>query len=256
MCENNLRQLGIAVGNYASTHRVFPPGVVNVKGPIFNLPQGYQVGWAVQILPFIEQANVDRHIDHRRGISTDANSTATGYFIGVFLCPSDSRSGPMSYMGCHHDVEAPIDADNHGVLYLNSHVDYDDITDGPACTILLGEAIHTPSLGWASGTRASLRNAGHRINERDPLGPGQSPLNVYPPQNLPELKDPAALKAMVQGGVLPLYHVGGFSSQHPQGANFLFCDGSARFLKETIDQLVLQRLANRADGEIIGDDQF
>ena len=64
------------------------------------------------------------------------------------------------------------------------------------------------------------------------------------------------MKAMVQGGVLPLYHVGGFSSQHPQGANFLFCDGSARFLKETIDQLVLQRLANRADGEIIGDDQF
>ena len=174
-CENNLRQLGIAVGNYASTHRVFPPGVVNVKGPIFNLPQGYQVGWAVQILPFIEQANVDRHIDHRQGVSTDANSTATGYFIGVFLCPSDSRSGPMSYMGCHHDVEAPIDADNHGVLYLNSHVDYDDITDGPACTILLGEAIHTPTLGWASGTRASLRNAGHRINERDSIRAGTGP---------------------------------------------------------------------------------
>ena len=40
------------------------------------------------------------------------------------------RNGSISYAGCHHDVEAPIAADNHGVLYLNSHVRFDDITDG------------------------------------------------------------------------------------------------------------------------------
>ncbi len=38
-CVNNLLQLGIALGNYASTHTVLPPGVVNDKGPIVNLPQ-------------------------------------------------------------------------------------------------------------------------------------------------------------------------------------------------------------------------
>ena len=47
--------------------------------------------------------------------------------------------GPTSYAACHHDVEAPIDADNHGVFYLNSRTRYDDITDGPAFTILVGE---------------------------------------------------------------------------------------------------------------------
>ena len=67
-CHNNLLQLGVAMGNYASTHRVLPPGVVNVKGPIMNLPQGYHVGWAVQILPFIEHGNVYRRIDFRHGV--------------------------------------------------------------------------------------------------------------------------------------------------------------------------------------------
>jgi prepilin-type N-terminal cleavage/methylation domain-containing protein/prepilin-type processing-associated H-X9-DG protein len=254
-CEKNLLQLGIALGNYASTHHVFPPGVVNDKGPISNWPRGYHVGWAVQILPFIEQANIYRHIDFRQGVYADANSTAVTTYISVFLCPSDGRAGPMSYMGCHHDVEAPIAADNHGVLYLNSHVGYDDVADGPAYTILLGEAIHATTLGWASGTRATLRNAGHRLNEPDPLLPARSSRNTYPQYDT-ERKDPDAVTEMVQTGVLPLYYVGGFSSHHPQGANFLFCDGSARFLKETIDQHVLQRLANRADGEVVGDDQF
>jgi prepilin-type N-terminal cleavage/methylation domain-containing protein len=37
-CSNNLAQLGIAMGNYASTHSVLPPGVVNDKGPSERLP--------------------------------------------------------------------------------------------------------------------------------------------------------------------------------------------------------------------------
>jgi prepilin-type processing-associated H-X9-DG protein len=254
-CQVNLLQLGIAMGNYASTHRVFPPGVVNDKGPIPNRPRGYHVGWAVQILPFIEQGNIYRHIDFRQGVYADANLTTLSHFVRAFICPSDGRAGPMSYMGCHHDVEAPIDADNHGVLYLNSHVAYDDIADGPSYTILLGEALHSATLGWASGTRASLRNAGHRLNEPDPWAMmGGSPGPYL--QNAPEPQDVDAATTTVQGGGLTVYYVGGFSSDHPQGVNFLFCDGSVRFLQRSIDQRVLHRLAHRADGEVISDDQF
>jgi prepilin-type N-terminal cleavage/methylation domain-containing protein len=43
-CANNLLQLGIGFGSYVSTHSVLPPGVVNDKGPIQNLPIGYHHG--------------------------------------------------------------------------------------------------------------------------------------------------------------------------------------------------------------------
>jgi prepilin-type N-terminal cleavage/methylation domain-containing protein/prepilin-type processing-associated H-X9-DG protein len=253
-CRNNLLQIGIALGNYASTHHVLPPGVVNDKGPISNLPRGYHVGWAVQILPFLEQGNRYRQIDFRQGIYADSNATTLATRLTLFLCPSDWRAGPMNYMGCHHDVEAPIDADNHGVLYLNSRVGYDDITDGPSYTILLGEARHATSLGWASGTRATLRNTGHPLNAAAPLVTPRPATLWYPlPPSPPE---PGAVEASVQGGLLPMSYVGGFSSDHPVGANFLLCDGSVRFIKESIDQRVLRRLGNRADGELIDDEQF
>src|SRR5690606_9851323 len=64
---------------------------------------------------------------------------------------------------CHHDVEAPIDAENAGVLFLNSRVRRADIKDGLAYTLFLGEKflVEEPEeLGWMSGTRATLRNTG------------------------------------------------------------------------------------------------
>src|SRR5262245_61553014 len=64
-CTKNLMQIGVALGNYASVHRVFPPGVVNEKGPISNLPDGYHFGWAVQILPQLEKAAHFRAFDFR-----------------------------------------------------------------------------------------------------------------------------------------------------------------------------------------------
>jgi len=47
----------------------------------------------------------------------------------------------------------------------------------------------------------------------------------------------------------------GFWSRHPGGCQFLLCDGSVRFMKETLAPQVFQALATRAGGEIIGADQ-
>jgi prepilin-type N-terminal cleavage/methylation domain-containing protein/prepilin-type processing-associated H-X9-DG protein len=254
-CSKNLLQLGIALGNYASTHSVLPPGVVNDKGPISSIPRGYHFGWAVQILPFIEQSNLYRQIDFQQSVYADKNVTVLGHSLAVLLCPSSWRGGSTNYSGCHHDIEAPIDVDNHGVLYLNSHICYDDLSDGPAYTILLGESSNSMSLGWASGTSETLRNAGHRLNERS----WSFPMTLVP-RSVPS--GPAMPKALdleeleTQGIPQQLYYVGGFSSTHPNGVNFLFCDGSVRFLKDTVDQVVLRRLAHRADGNLVGDDEF
>src|SRR6516165_2403340 len=97
-CTNNLLQLGLALGNYASAHNVLPPGVVNEKGPILNVPQGYHHSWIVQILPFLEQKNVYRRIDLRFGVYHPSNSTAAAAVIPTLFCPSDSRSGPTNFV--------------------------------------------------------------------------------------------------------------------------------------------------------------
>ena len=43
----------------------------------------------------------------------------------------------------------------------------------------------------------------------------------------------------------------GFKSRHPGGANFVFCDGSLRFLPESIDYTSYQQLGARADGTVV-----
>ena len=189
-CTNNLLQLGIALGNYASAHRVLPPGVVNDKGPIHNLPSGYHFSWVVQILPFIEKDTIYRRFDFREGVYAPSNETARDNRIQTLICPSSRVSG-IAYAGCHHDVEAPIAADNKGLLYLNSRIAYDDITDGQACTILLGEiTAGGMTMGWASGTSSTLRNTGHGINQHEDYalpsaGGGTSPVIPDKPISTP-----------------------------------------------------------------------
>ena len=59
-----------------------------------------------------------------------------------------------------------------------------------------------------------------------------------------------------QGWALPAGYVGGFSSHHPGGANFLFGDGSVRFVSQKIRTPVYRSLGNRADGNLISDDEY
>jgi len=255
-CGNNLMQLGIALGNYASTHSVFPPGVVNDKGPILNLPHGYHHNWVIQILPFIGQDNLYRRFDFRSGVYEASNETAVGVKIATLLCPSDPRPASTSYAGCHHDVDAPIAADNHGVLYLNSRVRSADIPDGSAHTILLGEIRGGGlTLGWASGTRSTLRNTGYPLNASDALIAAiNSPTRLASPAHTAELYE--EIEKLAGDGSWPLELTGGFSSLHPSHVNFLFCDGSVRTLKSSIDRNVYQLLGNRDDGQPISDDSF
>jgi prepilin-type N-terminal cleavage/methylation domain-containing protein/prepilin-type processing-associated H-X9-DG protein len=255
-CTNNLMQIGTALSSYSSTHRVFPPGVVSEKGPISSLRDGYHFGWAVQILPFIQQAGLYHRIDFSRSVHAPANETATSTRIRTFHCPSYSALTAMSYAACHHDVEAPIAADNHGVFYLNSRIGYEDLTDGPAETIFIGELRHINlATGWAVGNRTTLRNTGTPINDNG-SSPNVAPQPAYSPfvSTGPESEDEVTEKDS------PLrWLVGGFSSSHDahvNGANFLFGDGSVRYLKSTMSMVIYQRLGNRADGEPIDGEAF
>ena len=266
-CKNNLMNVCLALHNYMMAHEVLPPGSQNATGPIVSGPsaagqtdadpaagtvdaaapavagpRGYHMSWTTQILPYLEQQNAYNKIDFTKSVYDTANEPVRKHTVVTFLCPSDPGVSPSggitlgNYRGCHHDQEAAIDVDQNGVLFLNSAVRYENITDGSTTTILIGEAsLQTNStLGWMSGTRATLRNTGTSINSvmkaLRTQGPGAVP---------PEDANPAA--------------VGGFSSYHTGGAHFGMADGSVRFLSENITMNVFGYLGNRRDGEMVDD---
>ncbi|MFO0908231.1 MAG: DUF1559 domain-containing protein [Isosphaeraceae bacterium] len=265
-CVNNLVQLGVALHNYESAHEMFPPGVTNPTGPVLNTPQGYHMSWMTQILPYIEQRNAYNKLNFKAGAYDDRNSTVRAHSIQTFFCPSDGGSrfaggggavtsagtlAPASnnYVACHHDVEAPIQADNHGVFYLNSATRVEAITDGTSSTIFLGEKSLEPSdLGWMSGTRGTLRNTGSPIN-RSTIGALAFSLGDDDEEPSDKPAGDAAANDRTK-------YVGSFSSKHPGGANFLFGDGSVRFLKNTITPSVFRHLGNRSDGELVSAEQY
>ena len=124
-CLNNMMQLGIALQNYESSHEMLPPGVVNLTGPILDQPKGYHFGWMVQILPYCELKNVYNHFNFKMGLYEAPNFTTRMTLVRGYLCPSDpgANRGPTgvamtNYAGSHNDIEAPIAANNNGVLFL------------------------------------------------------------------------------------------------------------------------------------------
>lgn len=54
----------------------------------------------------------------------------------------------------------------------------------------------------------------------------------------------------------PRAHVEDYWSRHPGGVNFLFADGSVRFVKDQINETVYRSLATRSGGEVVSADSY
>mgnify|MGYP002622642546 CR=1 FL=1 len=249
-CRNNLLQIGLALQNYEGAHACLPPGVVNDTGPIENVKRGYHVGWALQILPFMEETNIYNHWDFKVGVYDEKNAAPREQHINSFQCPSSPWGGPgpsIDYAGCHNDKAAPIDVTNNGVLYLNSSIRYEQITDGSSHTIFVGEKRNGNALAipgeatdlevpvcWASGTNVTLRSTS------DINGANQVMRAMVPPGQPQPPLDEGDEGELDQG----------FSSYHAGGAFFLLGDGSVQFLSDSISPQIFSRMGNRADGEM------
>jgi len=234
-CLNNLFQIGVALNNYQSAHDMLPPGTTDKQGPIHNVAKGYEMSWMVHILPYLDENVVFQHVDLSVGAYDAKNAAARAITIPMFVCPTADplrdRLPASNFAGCQNAVEAPINVDNHGVLFLNSHISRNDVTDGISHTLYVGEKLVDPlDLGWMSGTRATLRNTGSSPGwgTPDPLAP-----------------DPAAKNDL---------WVGGFASEHAGVSNYLFGDGRTDSLSNCIDMKVFQQLGNRADGKLLEHD--
>lgn len=249
-CANRLAQLIIATHNYEYSHRVFPAGVVNDTGPILTQELGYHMSWVVQLLPYIEEQNAFRAVDFSVGVYAPANAPVRAHRVATLICPStwdepNANVAPCYYAGVHHDVEAPIDADNHGVFFLNRFLRYEDVSDGLAYTIFYGEKfLDTVELGWMSGTRATLRNTGAPLSVAR-SGPSMSSLT-------PEMIEQAEAESKLPE---KMREVGGFGSAHAACVNFAFGDGRVTVLTTSINATTLQLMAHRADGQMFDLDE-
>jgi len=168
-CTNNMRQLIVAVHDYEMAHERYPAGTVDEKGPIRSLPSGHHISWIARILPYLEEPALYSSMDLSASAYHQKNDRARQTSLEMLTCPSSSAvMWPFShYAGCHHDVEAPIDADNRGVFFLNSQLARDDLKDGAAYTLFIGEKVPDDfDLGWISGTSSTLRNTGSPLNGR------------------------------------------------------------------------------------------
>jgi prepilin-type N-terminal cleavage/methylation domain-containing protein/prepilin-type processing-associated H-X9-DG protein len=279
-CTNQLRDLILATQAFEMAHEHYPAGTLNSQGPINNLPDGQHISWIAHILPYLDERARYAQLDLSLSAYHQKNDRVRQTSMEVLLCPSDRNLGygTSSYAGCHHDVEAPIDADNHGVFYLNSQTSRDDLLDGAAYTLFIGEKISDATdLGWLSGTAATLRNTGSPL-ARVPFGQSYSSgppwLQVYranrgweSPDDV-ETQDTEVADRPVnpadqpdENGLLPHSRlggnpesplaVGGFSSDHATGVNLAFGDGSVRFIGNEAQPTFLRRLAHRADGGIV-----
>jgi len=308
-CSNNLHQLGLAIHNYASATRTFPSGYItnfpfiSTTQPQDNILERSNWGWGALLLPYAEQkAMSDTLAVGTRALWEDllipAGLVALQSPIATFVCPSDTGPALNNFTEAMADNPADANARNYrrvvtsdgttqiaiakanyvgvacssisftppvrpdtygpatGVFFQNSATSFNDITDGSSNTLMLGERawrVHDLNVGAANALGFSAELSGYTSRNR-------------------------AITAVLG---IPYYGINyttsnrvhmsrGFYSTHPGGAQFALCDGSARFISETIDynwstvpgappwingawvDNLLERLCAKNDGQAVG----
>jgi prepilin-type N-terminal cleavage/methylation domain-containing protein/prepilin-type processing-associated H-X9-DG protein len=98
-CQNNLKQIGLALQNYHDSNKKFPPAAARTVPPLTlntNATRDPNWGptWVVLILPYIEQDPLFRQYNMALGAHANANgpTSTLAQPLTVFLCPSDTKA--------------------------------------------------------------------------------------------------------------------------------------------------------------------
>jgi prepilin-type N-terminal cleavage/methylation domain-containing protein len=263
-CQNNVKQIGLALMNYESATKRFPRSH-NVDN---------QLSWHVAILPYIEQASISSQISTAAGAywlpgkndpwgltklpflhcpsgPLDKMSTATGENItATDLVPANTGAAPYTthYYGLNGPrginpvtgaaypnqstlVHEGVALAATGVFQAASDVGFGGISDGSSNTILVGEMSYYAPLRsryrtWLRGGNGGLAFSVGTRNVVSGINSGLKADRRVPFNDIP------------------------MGSMHTGGANFGNADGSVRFVSDSIDLATYFALASRNGGEV------
>jgi prepilin-type processing-associated H-X9-DG protein len=267
-CANNLRQLAQAALNYHTSHGTFPMGDHmgrNLDGSL--IPQDF--GHFVAISQYYEQGQIFNALNCNLMIYLAPNSTVSGFGMKTLWCPSDSGIASLRYSGKPGDgwdgspipmtfssyagnggpyvyeYDDPHLSQSQGIFshrgnaiargrgtWTNSPpVTLAAITDGASHTFLYGEHAQEKMVEYSSATG---KNNKYGINRWSSGDLGETIFSSMFPPNWFTI-DPKDLQPNVLPQIVPRNSnwANTVTSSHPGGANFAFCDGSVRFIKNT-----------------------
>lgn len=264
-CQNNIRQIGIALHNYHGTYRQLPSGwVANDR---HHHTPGW--GWASAILPQIEGSSAYNQINFGMPIEEDYQEAARESPIEAFLCPSEFAE-PLFFIGRgeEHDHDHGDDDDDDDDDHPHEHEHGEHVDDDHEPLFRIARSSYVGVYGTTDihddlyrGDGLFYGNSRHRF--RDILD-GLSQTLMVGERNsrlggsiwhgvIHDANEPAArvIGAADHPPSDPIGHFEDFSSYHPDGAHFVLSDGSVKFITRFIDMKVYHALTTRANKEVI-----
>ena len=241
-CQNNLKQIGVAIHNYENTHGAFPPSRV-------SSPRKHS--WTPMALPFCEQAALAQQYRKDKDWNDAANRTVIQTPVALFRCPStpERSEDPISGAGFGdygslNEVKFDFYESNGiknpgqtgGVLLKSVSIKHSWIIDGLSNTIMIGEDAGRPDL-WRRGVQVPDRRTNDGNGWADP--------------NCGFSLSGTTLDGVLAGGpcVVNCSNDSELYSFHNGGVNTCFADGSVHFITEQIKPDVLAALITRAGKE-------
>jgi prepilin-type N-terminal cleavage/methylation domain-containing protein/prepilin-type processing-associated H-X9-DG protein len=265
-CVNNLKQVGLAMMNYHDVNLQFPIGAIGHDPLTGAYPAAnYRQPLIVGILPFIEQGSLFNSYNMSLQFEAIQNQTTRASWVGTLLCPSDV---PQLFFKTATDFDVK---GNYGVnwgqntyftpilkgpFWLGYGARIAEITDGTSNTLLTLELLQTPSPSTtALDRRGRVWNDDSSTYQVETY---QSP-NSSAPDYSACVNNPVPGTPCINGGTtgtVTLAYYMAARSRHPGGVNVGLCDGSVRFVKNSINLLTYRSLSSIAGGEVVSADSY